>query len=173
MGVAQGLGIILELANDLKSRTEFGFLFVGRGSDVKYLRDYATHNNLQNVLFFDEVDPTEIPGLFAQCHVGIVALDQRHKTHNIPGKFLTYMQAGLPIFALINPGNDLEQLVNENNLGRVCTKHSLTELKKTFLDLAGELDRYDQIAVRCKKISDDMFSTNNIVRQVVARLAAS
>ena len=170
MGIAQGLGIILELAKDLQNRPEFGFLFVGRGSDVKHLRDYASKNDLQNVLFFDEIDPTEIPGLFSQCHVGIVALDPRHKTHNIPGKFLTYMQAGLPVLALINPGNDLEQLVNEYNLGRVCTNHSLVALKKTFLGLAGELNQFDEIAVRCKKISDNMFSTCNIVKQVVKSL---
>lgn len=170
MGIAQGLGIILELARDLRNRPEFGFLFVGRGSDVKILQDFALKNDLKNVMFFDEIDPTEIPGLFSQCHVGIVALDPRHKTHNIPGKFLTYMQAGLPVLALINPGNDLEVLVNENNLGRVCTDHSLPELKKTFLDLANELNQFDQIAERCRKVSEELFSTHNIVKQVINSL---
>ena len=56
MGVAQGLGIILELAKELQNRPEFGFLFVGRGSDVKQLRDFTIKNDLQNV-FFDEIDP--------------------------------------------------------------------------------------------------------------------
>lgn len=46
---------------------------------------------LDNVVFFDEIDPDEIPGLYSPCHVGLVALDPRHKTHNIPGKFLTYI----------------------------------------------------------------------------------
>ena len=82
------------------------------------------------------------------------------------------MQAGLPVLALINPGNDLEQLVNENNLGRVCTDHTLSALKKTFLDLANELHQYDQIAIRCKKVYDDLFSTTTIVRQIVDSLNA-
>lgn len=59
----------------------------------------------------------EIPGLYAQCHVGIVALDPRHKTHNLPGKFLSYMQAGLPVLASINPGNDLAELIQKKGLG--------------------------------------------------------
>jgi len=66
------------------------------------------------VLFYDEIDPDEIPGLYAQCHVGIVALDPRHKTHNIPGKFLSYMQSGLPVLASINPGNDLVELIQRS-----------------------------------------------------------
>ena len=34
-----------------------------------------------------------------------------HKTHNLPGKFLSYMQSGLPVLASINPGNDLAELI--------------------------------------------------------------
>ncbi|HAL38219.1 MAG TPA: glycosyltransferase WbuB, partial [Polaromonas sp.] len=45
-----------------------------------------------------------------------VALDPRHKTHNIPGKFLSYMQAGLPVLASINPGNDLADVINHERV---------------------------------------------------------
>ncbi|MDO8261595.1 MAG: hypothetical protein Q7T21_00040 [Gallionella sp.] len=52
-----------------------------------------TNNNtpekLRRAAFHGEIDPAEIPGLYSQCHVGIVVLDPRHKTHNIPGKFLS------------------------------------------------------------------------------------
>ena len=47
----------------------------------------------------------------------IVALDPRHKTHNIPGKFLTFMQAGLPVLVSINPGNDLICLIEQEQVG--------------------------------------------------------
>ncbi|WP_211160137.1 hypothetical protein [Aromatoleum aromaticum] len=57
--------------------------------------------------------------MYAQCHVGVVALDRRHKTHNIPGKFLTYMQSGLPVLANINPGNDLVDLIDSEQVGRI------------------------------------------------------
>jgi hypothetical protein len=50
-----------------------------------------------------------------------LALDPRHTTHNIPGKFLSYMQAGLPVLASINPGNDLAELIQREDVGRVCT----------------------------------------------------
>ena len=65
----------------------------------------------------DEIDPTEMPGLYAQRRVGVVALDPRHKTHNIPGKFLSYMQSGLPVLATINAGNDLAELIQAERVG--------------------------------------------------------
>ena len=87
-----------------------GFLFVGRGSDAQTLRTEARALGLTNVVFFDEIDPDEIPGLYAQCDIGLVSLDRRHKTHNIPGKFLSYMRSGLPVLASVNPGNDILKL---------------------------------------------------------------
>ena len=92
MGVAQGMDIFLDLAALLRERKNIGFLFVGRGTDVSRLRALATQRALDNVVFRDEVEPDEVPGLLAQCHIGLVALDPRHKTHNVPGKFLTYMR---------------------------------------------------------------------------------
>ena len=58
-----------------------------------------------------------MPGLYAQRRVGVVALDPRHKTHNIPGKFLSCMQSGLPVLATINADNDLAELIQAERVG--------------------------------------------------------
>jgi len=63
------MGILLDLAEQLKQRQDIGFLFVGRGSDAQRLRSDAKDRNLNNVIFYDEIDPNEIPALYAQCHI--------------------------------------------------------------------------------------------------------
>lgn len=179
MGVAQGMDVLLDLGERLLSRTDIGFLFVGRGSDAQRLRADADKRGLDNVVFFDEIDPTEIPGLYAQCHVGIVALDPRHKTHNIPGKFLSYMQAGLPVLASINPGNDLLSLIESERVGRVCTDHSVDTLQRLALELVGEVVAAGgakstdnaTASARCKALSAKLFSPETAVKQIVAALA--
>lgn len=45
------------------SRRDIGFLFVGRGSDAQRLRVDAKARGLDNVVFHDEIDLSEIPGL--------------------------------------------------------------------------------------------------------------
>ena len=176
MGVAQGMGVLLELAERLLSRKDIGFVFVGRGSDAQRLRLYAEKRRLDNVVFFDEIDPTEIPGLYAQCHVGIVALDPRHKTHNIPGKFLSYMQAGLPVLASINPGNDLEEMINCEGVGRVCTDYSAATLQRLAIDLldevTGNTTNNQAVSARCKALSAKLFSPEVAVKQIVSALAS-
>jgi glycosyltransferase involved in cell wall biosynthesis len=176
MGVAQGISVLLDLAERLSSRTDIGFLFVGRGSDAQRLRSDADQRGLDNVAFHDEIDPTEISGLYAQCHIGIVALDPRHKTHNIPGKFLSYMQAGLPVLASINPGNDLENMILREGVGRVCTDQSVDALAQMAVQMVNEvapvLGSVDNaaVALRCKALSAQLFSPKAAVKQIVAAL---
>lgn len=170
MGVAQGMDVLLDLAERLLGRRDIGFLFVGRGSDAERLRVDAKARGLSNVVFHDEIDPAEIPGLYAQCHVGIVALDPRHKTHNIPGKFLSYMQAGLPVLASINPGNDLVELINREGVGRVCTDHSAETLQRLAVELADEMTADNDMFARCRALSAKLFSPDAAVKQIVAAL---
>lgn len=170
MGIAQSMGILLDLAESLKDRTDIGFLFVGRGSDAQRLRKHSVARELSNVVFFDEIDPDEIPGLYAQCHVGLVALDPRHRTHNIPGKFLSYMQCGLPVLATINPGNDLVNLIKEERVGRVSTDSSAASLRILALELVDEITRDVDITSRCRGVARKMFSPEVAVTQIVKAL---
>jgi len=141
MGVAQAMDILLELAKRLLSRRDIGFLFVGRGSDSARLSKVAITQGLDNAFFHDEIHPDQIPGLFSQCHVGLIALDPRHKTHNIPGKFLTYMQGGLPVLANINAGNDLAELIRKEGVGKVSENNSLDNLESQALDIIDMLQK--------------------------------
>jgi len=172
MGVAQGMGVLLDLAESLHDRTDIGFLFVGRGSDAQRLRTNASARGLDNVVFFDEIDPDEIPGLYAQCHVGLVALDPRHKTHNIPGKFLSYMQCGLPVLASINPGNDLVELIEREQVGRVCTDNSIDSLRHLALALSADVAADNGMKNRCKALAARLFSPEVAARQIAAALQA-
>lgn len=173
MGVAQGMGVLIDLAERLRPRRDVGFLFVGRGSDAKLLRDDAKKRGLDNVVFHEEVDPSEIPGLYAQCHAGIVALDPRHKTHNIPDEFVSYMQGGLPVLASINPGNDLAEVIKAERVGRVCTDHSVDTLQRLAEVLLHEIASQGDMPARCRALSVRLFSPDTAVRQIVAALESA
>ena len=170
MGVAQGVGVFLDLAELLQERLDVGFLFVGRGSDAARLTENARFRGLNNVLFYDEIHPNEIPALYAQCSVGLVALDPKHRSHNIPGKFLTYMQAGLPVLARINSGNDLVEIIQKNNVGRVIVDrehHSMVTQASELLDFL-EVDR--NAKDRCRNLYLELFSPEMAVKQIVYAL---
>jgi glycosyltransferase involved in cell wall biosynthesis len=172
MGIAQGMDILLDLAEQLRSRLDVGFLFVGRGSDAARLKNAAKDRKLDNVLFYSEIDPDEIPDLYAQCSAGIVALDPRHKSHNIPGKFLTYLQSGLPVLATVNAGNDLAQMIREEQVGLVCESNQVDDLMQFAVQLLTQIELDGQMPSRCQSLFEREFAVEKTVRQIVAALSA-
>jgi len=170
MGIAQGLEVVLDLAKRLIYRNDIGFLFVGRGSSSDRLKQLADIYNLNNVLFFDEIDPDEIPELYAQCIAGMVILDPKHKSHNIPGKFITYMQNGLPVLAIINQGNDLASIIRTEKVGLVCETRSIEEIEKLTENLLDQIDTDKFLSTRCVRLFNSEFSAQGAVKQIVNAL---
>jgi glycosyltransferase involved in cell wall biosynthesis len=170
MGIAQGMNVLLDLAERLRSRMDVGFLFVGRGSEAAQLKSAAKNRKLDNVLFYDEIHPDEIPDLYAQCNAGIVALDPRHRSHNIPGKFLTYMQSGLPVVANINAGNDLAQMIRDEQVGQVCESDRVDDLVQCANQLLDQIESDAQMSSRCQSLFLREFAVEKTVRQIVSAL---
>ena len=168
MGVAQGMDSLMDLAERLKSRDDIGFLFVGRGSELSRLKSIIAEKSLTNTLFYDEIDPMEIPGLLAQCHIGLLALDPRHKSHNIPGKFLSYLLAGLPVLAKVNAGTDLARLIEDEAVGAAYIGNSLDEFTEAALDLVSMAGEYRKMADRGVALAGRMFSPATVVQQITA-----
>jgi UDP-N-acetylglucosamine:LPS N-acetylglucosamine transferase len=145
IGAAQGIKKIVSLCEKINEKDNIGFLFIGRGSNFYKLKEEILKKNIKNTLILPEISPNQIPNLYKQCHIGLVILDERHKTHNIPGKFLSYLYSGLPVFALVNKNNDLIKMINENDLGFATDFQEPNYLKKNLLALIDSID-YDHLS---------------------------
>jgi len=170
MGAAQGMDGLLVLAARWRMDADVGFLFVGRGSTVQQLRATAAAQHLDNVHFIDEIDADRLPGLLAQCAVGLIALDPNHRTHNIPGKLLTYLHAGLPVLARINHGNDLEQLINDSGVGFAVVGDNSEMLYQRSRALIFDADLRRRMGVTGKDLVNQAFSPSSAALQVVRGL---
>jgi len=166
MGDAQGLEIFIDIADKFSGNTKVGFLFVGRGPAANRLKIDVKKRKLDNILFYNEISPKEISGLYEQCSYGIISLDKRHKTHNIPGKFLSYMRSGLPVLAVINKNNDLEKIIQENSVGLVVTNHSVDLLVDNINELLNNPFNVEDMKKRCQKLHKELFSTEKVVKQI-------
>ena len=173
MGIAQAMDVFIDLAEQMLPRKEIGFLFVGRGTESARLAAEARRRGLENVVFHGEIDSREIPGLLAQCHVGLLALDPRHRTHNIPGKFLTYLQAGLPVLARVNPGTDLVSLIETENVGVAYSGDSVERLKELAEALISDEGVIHTMAENGRALGRRMFSPTAAVEQITSSLKSA
>lgn len=171
MGIAQGMGDLLLLAEVLLDRRDIGFLFIGRGADMELLKRDVKKRGLVNTVLCDEIDADQIPGLYAQCHVGLIALDARHKTHNIPGKFISYLQSGLPVMAIVNHENELQLMIDRYQVGRATTDRSQENLQLLASSLLDEIELQDgKVNSRCKNLAAKLFASQVAVEQIVRTL---
>lgn len=171
MGVAQDLDAFVELAVRLGGRKDIGFLLIGRGSEQARLKARVDELGLDNLRIEGQVAPDELASLLGGCHAGIIALHPSHGTHNIPGKLLTYLQAGLPVLARVNPGNDLHRLVLDEEVGASVVGPSLDRLVAAVLQLADHPEARGAMGDRGKRLASRLFSPAAAAAQVIQSLS--
>lgn len=167
MGVAQHMNILILLAKELKQHRDISFLLIGNGSEKEALKNMVIDLDLDNIFIYDEVEPNILNDIYNKCFAGIVLLDLRHKSHNIPGKFISYMRAGLPILANINVNNDLAETIKHYSVGEVCSTLDAKILKKHCLNLIKTVKNDKKISLRCTKLFDDRFCASKACKKII------
>jgi len=170
IGLAQNFPLFLESVKTLQDNKEIGFLIIGSGSEVTYLKNYIEENELDNILFIDEVPHEQLPELYTQCHYGLILLDLKLETHNIPGKFLSYLYAGLPVFASINKGNDLEKIIYENELGKYSADNNHNEVASKMLELAAISYDREENKLKSIRLLEQRFSPESAAEKIINTL---
>ena len=92
----------------------------------------------KNSFYFHDVIPEYyLPIIFEYSNCGIVALNKSLITNNIPGKFVSYTQFGLPVLCFSNSDSKIGTLIDQYNCGIVLDydddkKNNLKKLKFFF-----------------------------------------
>ena len=165
MGLAQGMDSIIKLIHLFASRTDVGFLLIGRGSEVEKLKQEARTHAWTHILFWNEIEFEYLPQVLSQCQIGIVSLDTRHQSHNIPGKLVSYLQAGLPVLAIVNKGNDLQSLIPQHQVGVVWGRDNSQGIDEAAQQVMN-LSSTSGISEHCQQVGQEWFSVSKAAAQI-------
>lgn len=169
IGRAQGFEILLDIAEKFVLKKNVLFLFIGRGSNFSFFNEIANKKGIKNVFFHNEISNEEIVNLYKKCFAGIVVLNKNHKTHNIPGKFISYIHSGLPVFAVLNKGNDLIDIINKNGIGYATSNYELSFLENKLNSFIEETENDVEIVNRSKALAQSEFNTKDICKQITRK----
>ena len=122
------------------------------------LRALATQRALDNVVFRDEVEPGR--GSRSACAVPHRPGGARSAAQDAQraGKVPTYMYAGLPVLARMNPGNDLADLIDGEDVGRVYVGDSPDALGELAVALADDPAGRARMARKAQILAEREFS---------------
>ncbi len=119
MGVKQGLDVILDAAAMNRADDSMLFLCVGNGSDCERIKRRAAEMDLGNVRFLPLLDEKDFRGLMAASNVCLVTQQQSVSEVAFPSKIVTYLAAGRPMIASVNPECEVARITRESGAGRV------------------------------------------------------
>lgn len=117
IGHAQDMSNLLRLTRKMSVHPQAHFLFIGQGDEVELINNLAKKWNLSNFTYLPSVKQDDFKFILSEMDIGLFSLSARHSAHNFPGKLLGYMVESLPILGSVNAGNDLLDVINENNAG--------------------------------------------------------
>jgi len=119
MGITHDLMIILKVAKELKERknTDYHFLFIGGGSQLKDLVNFKEKYCLVNVSFLPYQKANVLPYSFASADYGVVSLAAGADGLSIPSKMFYFLAAGCCILSISEKGSEIGNLVKKHKLG--------------------------------------------------------
>jgi glycosyltransferase involved in cell wall biosynthesis len=167
-GVAQDLDNLVNLAKSLSSFDTARILLVGDGSESIRLKKLILDLELKNIIIMDSVPQDEYFGILSQMDVGLISLDRKFKTHNFPGKMLGYMYYSKPILASINAGNDLQDIIEDYNVGLVCVNGDDEKLFSNAMKLVNDIDVRRVQGENGNKLLHDLFSVKSAANQILS-----
>jgi glycosyltransferase involved in cell wall biosynthesis len=173
MGVAQDVENLLRLARRIREHTDVALLLIGSGSETDRLNAAIAGDRLDNVVLADEIPAEAFRSVLRCCHVGLITLDRRLTTHNIPGKLLAYLEAGLPVVASVNAGNDLLDIIHEAGVGVGLVNGDDEAFARAAVEVVRDPQRCAAIAANARALARERFSVEAVVRQLVARFPAA
>jgi O26-antigen biosynthesis N-acetyl-L-fucosamine transferase len=167
IGVAQDMDNIVRLAEALAEHHDAFFLLIGEGSEVERLKSDIAAKGLANVRILPAVGQQEYLAMLSEFDVGLISLDRRLTTQNVPGKLLGYMQFSKPVLASLNPGNDLKGILEEAGSGFSLMNGDDAGLREAALRLLNEPELRRRMGDNSRRLLEKTFSSAAAAEQIL------
>ena len=170
MGIAQQMINLINLAKKFTENSSVHFLFVGQGDEVELLLKEMTNNSLKNITYLPPVNQKTYLEMLNEVDIGMFSLHFNHKTHNFPGKLLSYMSYSKPILGCVNSGNDLADIVNSAKAGIIVNSNDELGLFEAAKILIDSKSIRNKMGKNGRELLLDQFSVKSISKQIVKNL---
>jgi len=136
MGEKQGLLTVIDACRSLSEQTKIRVVLVGDGPAKRQLTNAIAELHLDNVRLL-EIQPAEsFPKMLAAADVLLLMQRAAIIDAVVPSKLLSYMAAGRPIVAAVNPMSVAAKLISDAQCGVLVPPEDPIRLADALRDLA-------------------------------------
>lgn len=128
LGKPQGIPFLIKCLKKCADMDAF-FLIVGDGTEYGLLEKYIKSVHQENVKLMARMPKEDYDTMIGACDVGMVFLDHRFTIPNFPSRLLSYMQAKLPVIAVVDSSTDIGKIITEGGFGWWCESNDANNFR--------------------------------------------
>ena len=145
MGIAQNRDLVIDvICHALALDTSLHFNLVGiKEHDKRFFerKIYGMEKHFTDrINLIPSLSHVDCVQMAYRSDLGFLSLSDKTTSGNIPGKFVTYLMSGLPVFALCDDKTSISEVINANSLGAAfdgkspndCAIRLVEAIKKDF-----------------------------------------
>lgn len=165
IGLAQGLEVILNAADQLKHKPEIKFILLGSGPVKQDLENLKNEKQLNNVYFFDAVQKKDMPSIVKAIDVSIIPLRKLELFLGaIPSKIFESLAMEKPIILGVD-GEARELFVIQGKCALFSEPESVKELKNNIELLATNVTLREQLGKQGRLYVENNFNRDTIANK--------
>ena len=170
IGYAQGLEVILNAANELKSFDKIKFILQGSGPELERLMLLKTELELNNVYFLPPVNKKMMPSILFAIDVAVVPLKKLDLFRGaIPSKIFEALSMKVPLLLGVD-GEAKEHFIDKANAGLYFEPENSIDLAKKVRQLYLDNSLVVQMGENGRLYVNQWFNRNNIANNLYDKL---
>jgi len=170
MGLAQGLGIVLESAEALRSEKNLIFLLIGDGAMKLEYEKRVSERQLTNVKLLSMQPPEVYPQILAASDLCLVTLDKRLKTPVVPGKLQAIMASGRPVLASVASEGDVPVIIRNAQCGMVVDAGDSGEMTSAIQTMMADQNELSNMGNRGRSYAEQHFAKSTVLVKFTQKL---
>lgn len=159
IGLAQGLGILLDMAAQSKHK-EVQFLLFGKGAERDMLETKAKELGLNNVHFCGILPHEKVLTLLSKAKISFIPLKNSTMKDSIPTKVYEALGIGCPVL-LVAEGDSCD-IVNESGLGKCVSPEHPEQLVDVFDEMVENYAKYSAHRTGARELMHKKYSRQQI-----------
>ena len=169
VGLAHGLGTVLDAAERMRADERIAYLVVGDGAERKRLEDQGRRRGLTNVIFVGPVGKDEVVRYWRLADVALVLLrDRLVFRHVLPSKIFEAMATARPI--ILGVLGESAELLLAAQAGVVIPPEDSTALAESVIALAEAPERAAEMGRRGRRYVEAELDRDKLAASMLEEL---
>lgn len=169
VGMAHGIGTLLDAAKALLGRADIAFVVVGTGVEQAALAEKSQREALTNVIFVGAVSKAEVREYWRLCDVALVLLrDVPLFRHVIPSKIFEAMGTGRAI--ILGVRGESKGILEQARGGVTIPPEDTNALVQAVIEMANDPDKCRELGASGRRFVETHYNRDVLAREMLAVL---